>query len=138
VLPGSHNASLPLHAVLPEAHAEGAHLSVDHSVLSDQPGQVTLSARPGDAVVIDYRLLHGTHANATAERRDCLLLSFTPSWRDLPPDVRAHLIRHPAQPTLEERPLLASWRAELLPSFDGVPADLPLNRVAPARFAVAG
>jgi hypothetical protein len=31
--------------------------------MRDHPNQVTLSVRAGDAVVTDYRLLHGTHAN---------------------------------------------------------------------------
>jgi hypothetical protein len=134
VLPGSHRRSLPLHALLPAAHAVGAQLPCDHPAMSDQVGQKTLCVRTGDAVVLDYRLLHGTHANMAAERRDCVLLSFTPSWRDLPTDIRAHLIRHLAQPTdAERRDVGARW-AELLPSYDGVPADLELNRVAPAYF----
>jgi ectoine hydroxylase-related dioxygenase (phytanoyl-CoA dioxygenase family) len=84
----------------------------------------TLEARAGDAVVIDYRLLHGTHANGTGIRRDALVVNFTPSWKTLPEDVRAHLIRHPALP--------GDGREEaLLPHFDGAPRDLPLNRVAP-------
>jgi ectoine hydroxylase-related dioxygenase (phytanoyl-CoA dioxygenase family) len=104
---------------------------------NDQPGQATLSARAGDAVLLDYRLLHGTHPNASAERRDCVQLSFTPRWRDLPSDVRSHLV-HLAQPSDDERPAPASWLAELLPSFAGTRVDLELNRVAPARFAVRG
>lgn len=64
---------------------------------------------------------------------DC---SFTPSWRGLPKDVRAHLIQHLALPTHAEQAPLTSWRAELLPSFDGERADLELNLAAPVRFAV--
>lgn len=137
VLPRSHRGSLPLHATVRDAHAEAAELPLDHGALSDQPGQVTLSARAGDAIVLDYRLLHGTHPNASAERRDCVLLSFTPSWRGLPADIRAHLIQHLAQPRGDERPAQISW-PELLPSFAGARADLELNRVAPTRFAVCG
>jgi hypothetical protein len=87
----------------------------------------TLEARAGDAAVIDYRLLHGTHANGSDVRRDALILNFTPSWRSLPEDIRAHLIRHPALPSNGEA-------GELLPHFDGPPRDLPLNRVAPSDF----
>jgi Phytanoyl-CoA dioxygenase (PhyH) len=137
VLPGSHRRSIALHVALPEAHAQGAALGHDHAALSDHCDQVTLSANAGDAVVLDYRLLHGTHANASGERRDCVLLSFTPSWRELPRDVRAHLIQHLAQPNPDERPALTRWQVELLPSFDGPRADRELNLTAPAHFAVS-
>ena len=134
VLPGSHRRSVPLHAVLPEAHRRGEGLPLDHPALDDQPEQVTVPVRAGDGVVLDYRLLHGTHPNASADRRDCVLLSFTPSWRTLPTDVRAHLIQHLALPGDDERAPPTAWRRKLLPSFDGARADLPLRRDAPARF----
>jgi ectoine hydroxylase-related dioxygenase (phytanoyl-CoA dioxygenase family) len=99
-------------------------------------GQITIEVRAGDAVLLDYRLLHGTHANASPERRDCILLSFIPAWRELPVDILAHLIAHPALPTDRESVArLASGYDELLPRFDGMPASLPINRVPPARFA---
>jgi len=136
VLPGSHRRSVPLHAALPAAHAQGSALPEDDVVLSDQPGQVTLSVEAGDAVALDYRLLHGTHANASAERRDCVLLSFAPSWRELPTDLRAHLIQHLAQPGPDEHREPTPWQKTLLPRFDGARADLELNAVAPANFSV--
>jgi ectoine hydroxylase-related dioxygenase (phytanoyl-CoA dioxygenase family) len=132
VLPGSHRRSLPLHALLPEAHTKAAD-DVDrhHPALADQPGQITVAAAAGDAVAMDYRLLHGTHPHEGADRRDALLVNFAPDWAGLPADVRAHLVRHPAQ-----NGELPSWRA-LLPHYEGTPADLPLRRDAPAEFAVA-
>jgi hypothetical protein len=136
VLPGSHRASMPLHAVLPEAHAdETGDLAPEHPAMADQPEQVTLALAPGDAVVMDYRLLHGTHANGTAERRDGLLLNFAPSWSSLPADLRGHLIRSPGLPGPDEaRP---AWAEAVLPRWDGPVADLPLSRAAPARFALS-
>jgi ectoine hydroxylase-related dioxygenase (phytanoyl-CoA dioxygenase family) len=104
--------------------------------MADHPGQVTLPLRAGDAVVIDYRRLHGTHANTTDERRDCLLLAFTPSWRALPTDIRSHLIQHPALPSDGEGSSEDSWPRDLLPLFDGPRRDLPLNRVPPPDFAI--
>jgi ectoine hydroxylase-related dioxygenase (phytanoyl-CoA dioxygenase family) len=83
----------------------------------------TLSLRAGDAVALDYRLLHGTHANATPRRRDCLILNFAPAWSALPEDIRGHLIQHPALPGDGER-AAAPW----LPRYDGPRRDLPLNR----------
>jgi ectoine hydroxylase-related dioxygenase (phytanoyl-CoA dioxygenase family) len=136
LLPRTHHRSVALHALLPEAHAaEAVGLDPSQPAFSDQPGQVTLELAAGDAVVIDYRLLHGTHPNGAAERRDCLLFSFAPGWSELPREVRAHLSRHPALPAGDERPP-ASWPRHLLPSFDGRPRDLPLNRMAPREFAM--
>jgi hypothetical protein len=134
VWPRSHRRSTRLHSLLPEVHGAGmAGLASDHAAMRDHPEQLTLAARAGDAVIIDYRLLHGTHPNAGAARRHCLLLNFTPAWRLLPEDLRAHLISNLAQPRLEESPMMA-WAASLLPSFHGVRSDLPLSRDAPAQF----
>ena len=135
VLPGTHHHSVALHAALPEAHArETGDLVDDDAAMRDHPDQVTLDVRAGDAVVTDYRLLHGTHPNAGSQRRDCVLLTFTPSWRRLPADIRGHLICHPALPSPSERLAVGSWPSELLPSYHGRPRDLPLNRVAPSEF----
>lgn len=59
---------------------------------------------------------------------------FTPSWRELPVDIRAHLISHPAQLVEGECPLAAFWEAKLLPTFCGTRRDLRVNRVAPREF----
>jgi len=139
VLPGSHRKSTPIHAVLPEAHGVIAEqLDLEHAAFSDLPGQVTLCSCAGDAVVIDYRLLHGTHGNRCDGRRDCILLSFTPCWETLPAEIKAHLIAHPAQPTETEMTNVAPALRSLMPSFNGVRRDLPLNRNAPPNFEVAG
>ncbi|HVX92435.1 MAG TPA: phytanoyl-CoA dioxygenase family protein [Xanthobacteraceae bacterium] len=137
LLPGSHHASAPIHRLLPEPHGDTANaLACNHAAMVDLPGQVTLSVRAGDAVVIDYRLLHGTHANEAATRRDCILLSFIPAWRRLPGEIKAHLIAHPALPDgSEARQRETCSYGNLLPMFAGPPASLPLNRVAPAQFA---
>lgn len=140
VLPGTHHRSVPLHAVLPEPHGlEADALPADHPAMADQPDQVTIPVRAGDAVVLDYRLLHGTHANGSGQRRDCVLLSFLPDWAGLPAELKAHLIMHPALPEpgeLAAAPELAE--PDLLPSSTEPPASLRVNRRAPARFAAAG
>jgi hypothetical protein len=129
VLPGSHRERTALHAALPEAHARAAEeLDLAHTAMTDHADQVTLRLAAGDAVLMDYRLLHGTHPNRSAARRDGVLLTFAPSWRTLPPEIRGHLICHPALPSggFADRP----WAERLLPSYDGPRADLPLNRAA--------
>jgi hypothetical protein len=135
VLPGSHAASVPLHRVLPEAHSDDSTgLDLQHPAMADQPEQVTLAVRAGDAAITDYRLLHGTHANASDRRRDCVLLNFAPNWSDLPEDLRGHLVRHSALPS-EDEPGPYGTLAGILPTFDGRRCDVPLERNAPADFA---
>lgn len=137
VLPGSHHRSSRIHAFLPEAHAHAANdLEPGHIATSDHPDQLTLCLRGGDTVAIDYRLLHGTHENASDARRDCILLSFTPSWRELPADIKGHLISHPAQPAADERPPTTSWEAEILPGFSGIRKSLHVNRMPPQKFEI--
>ena len=87
---------------------------------------LTLAARAGDAVALDYRLDHGTHPNAADRRRDAVILNFAPAWASLPADIRGHLISHHALPTADEDPA-GSVLAPLLPRFDGPRRDLTLN-----------
>jgi ectoine hydroxylase-related dioxygenase (phytanoyl-CoA dioxygenase family) len=103
--------------------------------MGDHPDEVTLNLSPGDAVVLDYRLLHGTHANDQDQWRDAILLTFAPSWRTLPSDVRAHLIQHPALPS-EKEVTRVGWASALLPAYEGRRRSLRLNRHAPTGFAL--
>lgn len=138
VLPGSHRRSAPIHAILPEAHSEHSQgLEPGHAAMGNLGGQITPDLKAGDAVAIDYRLLHGTHPNATNARRDCVLFSFTPCWRQLPEDIRAHLVSHPAQPSFAEDPERLTGISDLLPKFAGVRRSLSLNRNAPENFAIS-
>ena len=104
--------------------------------MNDLSDQVTLSLDAGDAVVIDYRLLHGTYGNASDANRNSILLSFTPSWRGLPHDIRAHLIDHPAQPSADELAQIPPTMERVLPTFNGERRSLPLNRNAPSSFVI--
>jgi len=69
---------------------------------------------PGDAVLVDRRLRQSTHPNRGAERRDGVILAFTPSWHTLPAEVRALLIQDPALPPAGETPA-RPWCRRLLP-----------------------
>jgi ectoine hydroxylase-related dioxygenase (phytanoyl-CoA dioxygenase family) len=135
VLPGTHCQSGAIHAALPDLNGNAAeNLPLDHAVFQDQPGQVTIELDAGDAVMVDYRLLHGTHANDTDFRRDCVILNFAPSWLALPDEMRGHLICHPALPR-DDEVVSASCRAtKVLPTFGGTRASLSLNRNAPKVF----
>lgn len=136
VLPGSHHKSSAIHACLPRTSVQGTtDIEPSHIAMSDHPDQATVSMNAGDAVAIDYRLLHGTHGNASGVRRDCVILNFIPSWHNLPDDIQGHLICHPALPTADESAVV-SWEAGLLPVFFGTRRDLPINRMAPHNFQI--
>jgi hypothetical protein len=138
VLPGSHRASCDLHAIIPEPHSVSANsLAIDHPAMRDHPKQMTLCLRAGDAVVIDYRLLHGTHANESLVRRDCVLLSFIPDWANLPSELKAHVGAHPALPTAEEFAEASRVpHAQVFPRFAGRPIDISIKRVPPPSLAI--
>lgn len=140
VLPRSHRSRGPLHDSLPDPHSEEADtLPLDHPAMTDAAGQVSLRLKAGDTVLLDYRLLHGTHPNTTSHRRDAVLLSFVPSWTTLSKDVCGHLISHPALPTIEESEAARKCMGELLPKFSGAPKDLCVNRSAnPPKNTASG
>ena len=104
--------------------------------MSDLSGQQTLSVSAGDAVALDYRLLHGTHANDGPHRRDCILLTFMPDWTSLPSELKAHLVMHSALPCADEAAAVGvSGYAALLPTYAGTPASVDINRRPPATFS---
>ena len=136
VIPGSHHRSASLHAHLPEAHAPGLEdLPAHHPAMQNSPDQVTVAAGAGDAVVLDYRTLHGTHPNRTPRQRTCILLSFFPNWSDLPSELKAHCALHPALPAKHETSMASDeWCTQLLPRYPGMPADFAIQRIPPRHF----
>lgn len=136
ILPGSHHQSINLHQHLQEAEQMDVTIPEDHASMLPHTDQLLLELQIGDAVVIDYRLLHGTEANATADRRDCIILNFAPHWMDLPSDIRAHLAAHAAQPAIWEKSLLDKNLIQLLPAFNGESTFLNVNRTAPSYFDI--
>jgi hypothetical protein len=137
VLAGTHHRSLPIHASLPQVDTHAlSGIEPDHIAMTDHPDQVTFPLNAGDAVAIDYRLLHGTHGNSSNVRRDCIILNFAPSWLDLPDAIKGHLISHPALPTANESPAALTWGSEIFPEFFGMRRDLAVNRMAPHKFQI--
>jgi ectoine hydroxylase-related dioxygenase (phytanoyl-CoA dioxygenase family) len=137
VLPRSHHNRTDLHACIPEVHTDAANESKQGQIaMSNHNDQITLNLNAGDAVALDYRLLHGTHANTTAIRRDCIILTFTPSWKELPEDIRGHLINHHALPLDTEFPDKKMYPIQLLPTFVGQRKDLEVNRIPPYQFDI--
>jgi hypothetical protein len=133
VLPGSHRASTDLHTVLPAVHAAPTLPERDHPAFADRPEQATIEACAGDAVLLDYRVLHGTHPHDGHAVRRGLILNFAPSWRALPAEIRAHLIAGSALPARSAS--VPASLTDVLPTFAGEQRDLVLSRDAPACFS---
>ncbi len=130
VLPSSHHDVTDLHPVVPLDGIEPHTIGSGHPATRDHPRQVTIAAEPGDAVVLDYRVLHGTHPNAAPTARECLIMNFAPDWGSLPDEIRAHLSGGIGLPAHTDRvpPDVNPW----LPTYAGEQRDLRLNRDHPA------
>lgn len=131
VLPESHLRWTPLHEALygdPTDAQDGGPTWID-----DDGRGMTLELDEGDAVLLDYRLLHGTHPNDSTTTRDCVVLNFSPCWAELPFDIQGHLVQGWGLPTEAETDA-ARRSGHLLPRFTGLVRDLPMNRVPPTSF----
>jgi ectoine hydroxylase-related dioxygenase (phytanoyl-CoA dioxygenase family) len=129
VLPGSHTRRSSLHDRLLPAHDPNNDMSP--GTASERiPGERTLAARPGDAILLDYRTLHCTHPNTRNASRVCLQTSWIPSWKETPADIRAHLVQHPCLPQgdMEASHNRSSAIRLFLPTYEGVRASIEINR----------
>ena len=110
VIPGSHLKRLDLHSHLIKPHEGGGYL-VDETnkwMFHDHPNAIDVLIHAGDLLIADARVLHGTHANHSEERRSVLLGWFfrknhdVPSYwmDDVPPEV---LNRDPDTPFVFNR-----------------------------------
>ncbi len=124
-----------MHQHLPEAEQLGNAIGEEHVCMKPHQNQHLLKMKRGDAVAIDYRLLHGTESNSTVLRRDCVILNFAPHWHHLPADIRAHLAGHVSQPVGNEEALIGNEQMKIMPSF-GTKFFLNVNRLAPYFFSL--
>ena len=99
VIPGSHRRRFDLHDHLVPPH-EGGGYDVEETnewMFHDHPDARDVPVRAGDLLIGDARLLHGTHPNASSERRTVLLgwyyrraTAAPASWEGtVPPEVLA-------------------------------------------------
>ncbi|CAN7212969.1 phytanoyl-CoA dioxygenase family protein [Bradyrhizobium sp. LjRoot220] len=134
VIPGSHLRQTALHAALPLPE-ECFGLSSDHPAVSDHPDSQMVAVAPGDAVVLDYRVLHGASPNRAFDDRDVIILCFTPDWSAVPPDIRSHLGGHYALPSAAETEKFECSYQHLIARHDGDCVDLPLRRQPPFHWS---
>ena len=127
VIPSSHRRRLSLHAKLPLPE-NCFDLPHDHPAISEHPDERTIIARAGDAIALDYRVLHSAFANRSTVDRDVVLLSFTPDWAAIPDVIRSHLRAHYALPSAAETASGDCTYGSLIPRYTGRLRDLPLSR----------
>ncbi len=87
-IPGSHLRRLDLHEHLVPAH-EGGGYEIEETnewMFYDHPQAVDVPVTPGQLLIGDARLLHGTRPNSTSERRTVLLGWFYRKSNSVPAD----------------------------------------------------
>lgn len=92
VMPGSHRRRHPIHEN-PAAY-DAAISKVEnpgHCLYRSWPGEVAVTVEPGDVIVKDTRLLHGSYANASRHERTLLSLNFNPGFSSLPAAMQARI-----------------------------------------------
>lgn len=135
VIAGSHRKRHALHSITEEAHADNwsrytdpGHL-IYQSVLEEQ----ALPVQAGDLVIGDSRLLHGSYANQSHQRRTVITLWFHPDFDSSPEPIRAHLNRK--QSRISDWPLSVQRQVQhLVPDYNGPREPMALNRIPNDRL----
>lgn len=86
VIPGSHRRRFDLHDHLVPAHEGGGYdiEETNERMFYNHPDAADVPISVGQLLIADARLLHGTHANASADRRTVLLGWFYRRANDVP------------------------------------------------------
>lgn len=136
VIPGSHRRRHPLHDWLAHSRTEELRRMADPDTPAFRryPEEVALPVHAGDVVILDARLLHAAHANASGTRRTALSLWYAPDVAALPECVRARFSLEPREgarlPYVPEhwpRAARRRLRAVLPPRYSGAVAPLPIE-----------
>ncbi len=91
VIPGSHRKVHALHK-LGQAHSENL-IRVENPLdpaFASHPDEIAVTAKPGDVIIGDSRVIHGAYANEKGGERPLLTLWYSPNFRDLPKPIMAH------------------------------------------------
>ena len=92
VIPGSHRMRHPLHEQ-PPAHAEALAKVADPQdpIYASVDGEEAVPVEPGDVVIGDARLLHGSYPNQSEDERTLITLWYHPDYSGLPPGMQARI-----------------------------------------------
>ncbi|MDE0101532.1 MAG: phytanoyl-CoA dioxygenase family protein [Bryobacterales bacterium] len=99
VIPGSHRRRVDLHDHLIPPHESGGYEVEETNdwMFYSHPDAVDVPVSVGQLLIADARLLHGTHPNASTERRTVLLGWFYRRSNDVPPgwegDVPSEILK---------------------------------------------
>jgi ectoine hydroxylase-related dioxygenase (phytanoyl-CoA dioxygenase family) len=130
VISGSHRKRHRMHDAVPNAHTDELRRATDpsHPAFQPMPEDKAVPVRAGDLVIGDSRLLHGSYANRSDERRTVITLWYHPNFDIAPPRIQAHLSK------VQTR--AASWSPHarklirrLVPTYDGAEEPLEWNRL---------
>ncbi len=130
VISGSHRKRHRMHDAVHTAHTDELRRATDpsHPAYQPMPEDQAVPVRAGDLVIGDSRLLHGSHANQSDERRTVITLWFHPNFDSAPPRIQAHLSK--VQTRVQSWPPHArELIGRLVPTYDGDEEPLEWNRV---------
>ncbi len=142
VIPRSHRCRHPLHEA-PEAHAEDLSrvANPNDPLYHAMPGETAVPVSPGDVVIGDARLLHGSFANVSDAERTLLTLWYHPDFARLPAGMRSRIreifLRRgvDTDPAAGEAMLVSDWPGPqlrkvraLLPDYAGKAPPHAWNR----------
>ena len=130
VIAGSHRKRHRMHDAVPTAHTDELRRATDpsHPVYQPMAEDQAVPVRAGDLVIGDSRLLHGSFANQSGQRRTVITLWYHPTFETAPPRIRAHLSNK--QSRVIEWPLRAQEIVQrLVPRYEGEAEPLEWNRI---------
>lgn len=119
----------PMHDLLPEAHGDAIRRATDptHPVYQPLPDDIPVPVKAGDLVIGDARLLHGSYANQSDQRRTVITLWYHPEFDSSPERIQAHLSLK--QSRVAQWPKSSQEMVQpLVPTYEGNQEPLEWNR----------
>ena len=130
VISGSHRKRHRMHDAVPTAHTDELRRATDptHPAYQPMPEDQAVPVRAGDLVIGDSRLLHGSYANQTDERRTVITIWYHPNFDISSPRIQSNLSRTQTR-VVDWPPQAQKLVQRLVPSYEGDEEPLEWNRV---------